>query len=91
MRLFYTISIVILLMVGCKKEDPNTPPIALFTIAPVDGDTETIFTFDASACTDKVDEVSDLQVRWDFQTDGVWDVPFSTTKIISHQFIEGLN
>jgi len=64
----------------------NTPPTALFTITPTEGETSTTFTFDASGCTDKEDDTSDLEVRWDWHNNGDWDDGFMTDKVITHQF-----
>lgn len=64
----------------------NTPPKALFTIDPDSGDTNDIFEFNASASFDYEDSLADLQIRWDWQNDGIWDTNFSTTKITHHNF-----
>ncbi len=58
----------------------NTNPTAVFTVSPSSGDTTTMFSFDASGCTDAEDAVSALKVIWDFDGDGMWDTGFSTTK-----------
>lgn len=86
MRFFIFTSLVLVVLFGCKKEEPNTPPVASFTATPESGDADTIFTFDASGCTDKEDTVEELQVRWDFETDGTWDTQYSTVKTVIHQF-----
>ncbi|MFC2118092.1 FISUMP domain-containing protein, partial [Bacteroidota bacterium] len=57
-----------------------------FTISPEYGNTDTIFTFDASGCIDKEDATSQLQVHWDWENDGIWDTDFSTNKIIKYTF-----
>jgi len=64
----------------------NTPPIATFAISPTTGDTTTLFTFDASGCTDNEDATSTLRVRWDFDDDGSWDTQWDTTKTQTHKF-----
>jgi formylglycine-generating enzyme required for sulfatase activity len=50
------------------------------------GTTETEFQFDASGSSDAQDAVSALEVRWDWENDGVWDGAFSTTKTATHQY-----
>lgn len=66
--------------------NPNTPPDADFTISPSTGSTTTKFVFDASVSTDQEDELADLQVRWDWDNDDVWDTEYDTTKTTSRQF-----
>ena len=50
------------------------------------GTIDTIFTFDASACSDNEDSVDDLQVTWDWEGDGSWDTEYSTVKIVNHRY-----
>jgi len=69
-----------------KEYLENTPPTAFFKLYPSSGNTNTIFNFDASGGTDNEDPPNVLQVRWDWEGDGVWDTPYSTTKTISHQY-----
>lgn len=64
----------------------NTPPTALFTISPSNGTTSTNFVFDASSSTDNEDPTSNLQIRWDFDGDGVWDTNWETEKIDNYQY-----
>lgn len=65
---------------------PNTPPVASFTVAPLSGDTTTIFQFDASASRDAEDDTANLLVRWDWENDGTWDTLFSSEKLATHQY-----
>ncbi|MDZ7722211.1 MAG: FISUMP domain-containing protein [candidate division KSB1 bacterium] len=67
---------------------PSNTPNASFSISHSFGTTETIFTFDASGCTDAGDAVSALQVRWDWENDGIWDTGYSTTKTATHTFVD---
>ena len=64
---------------------PNTDPVATFSVTPTSGDTNTIFTFDASQSTDSEDQ-SSLLVRWDWNSDHVWDTPWSYDKQATHEF-----
>jgi formylglycine-generating enzyme required for sulfatase activity len=64
----------------------NGPPTAAFTVEPSSGTKVTVFQFDASGSTDTEDPTSLLQVRWDWDDDGVWDTGYSTTKTLSHQY-----
>jgi hypothetical protein len=65
---------------------PNIPPIVNFSFLPSTGNITTIFAFDASASSDFEDPVSALQVRWDWENDGIWDTAWSTTKTATHQY-----
>jgi PKD repeat protein len=65
----------------------NTPPIASFAVAPLTGDISTTFTVDASSSSDLEDATSTLEVRWDWEDDGVWDTSWSTTKTAQHQYL----
>ena len=77
---------------GCQEEGTTTPevkpnaPTATFTVVPESGTTETTFIFDASGCSDQEDDVSKLEVRWDWENDGKWDTGYSRNKIATHQF-----
>jgi len=51
----------------------NNPPEAVLTVEPSSGDPQTVFLFDASASHDVEDPIEDLYVRWDFDSDGVFD------------------
>ena len=78
-------------IICCKKEEMNVAPVADFIISPREGNIDSLFIFEASFCSDKEDEVGQLVIRWDWETDGIWDTEFSAEKTISHQFSsEGL-
>jgi CSLREA domain-containing protein len=64
----------------------NTSPQASFTVNPSTGDTSTLFTFDASGCSDNEDASSALEVRWDWENDGIYDTNWSTVKKTTHTF-----
>ena len=71
------------------REEPNTIPMATFTITPPIGTTDTVFVFDASGVSDLEDEEADLQVRWDWESDSIFDTEYSTNKVTEHQFTVG--
>jgi len=74
-----------------KTISTNTAPTASFEADLVSGTVETTFNFDANACSDEQDISSDLQIRWDFDGDGIWDTNHSTSKITSHRYYEAGN
>jgi len=87
----WLISVAIILFVfysSCKKDEPNTPPIASFSISPAEGNTDTLFVFDASASTDRESAIEDLKFRWDWETDGIWDTDYINNITTTHQFNE---
>jgi uncharacterized protein (TIGR02145 family) len=86
---FILLAIFICTIYSCQKKDAekaNQSPIANFTISPSSGTTSTSFTFDASGSTDSEDASSSLQVRWDWNNDGIWDTEFSSNKVIQHTY-----
>lgn len=64
----------------------NTPPIASFTVSPASGNTQTLFVVDASASLDLETASGSVEVRWDWESDGVWDTPWSTNRTASHRY-----
>ena len=59
----------------------NTPPTATLSISPVVGLAGSTFTLDASGCTDAETASANLQVRWDWENDGVFDTLWSHLKV----------
>lgn len=72
------------LLVACKKA--NQDPISHFTITPETGSTNTTFQFDASGSTDNEDPTHMLEVRWDFEGDGLWNTEWSTVKTTNQKY-----
>jgi len=64
----------------------NTPPVAVIQVNPPTGTTITAFTLDASASYDNQSKPALLAARWDFENDGTWDTPYSTSMTITHQY-----
>ena len=64
----------------------NQYPVASFTVVPDWGYTSsTVFNVDASSCTDDFDDISELQVRWQWEDGGTF-TNWTTTKTASHQY-----
>ena len=57
----------------------NTAPTAAFSVSPGSGTTSTVFTFDASSSSDTEDPTSALSFRWDWENNGIYDTPWSTS------------
>ncbi len=64
----------------------NTAPEAALAISPSRGTTETSFTVDASGSRDLEDPASSLEVRWDWEGDGVWDTAWTPEKTAQHAY-----
>ena len=64
----------------------NRAPTASFTVDPPVGEAGTEFLFDASGSSDSEDDVAQLEVRWDFEGDGLWDSEFTLEKTVSHGY-----
>src|SRR5437879_3767826 len=60
-------------------------PIAQFTFSPSYPKVNDSITFDASSSSDS-DPTATLQARWDWEGDGVWDTPLSSTLTAAHAF-----
>ncbi|MFC1628499.1 protein kinase [Gemmatimonadota bacterium] len=65
---------------------PNVAPTARLAADKVRGDTGTQFTFDASGSSDGEDPLEDLEVRWDWESDGRWDSGWIAEKTSIHRF-----
>jgi hypothetical protein len=64
----------------------DNPPIAIFTVDPSGGDTNTVFHFDGSNSSDPDFGDPWVDVRWDWQDDGIYDTGWNNNKTIDHVF-----
>lgn len=64
----------------------NTPPSAVLTVSPEQGDVQTSFQLDASGSSDPEEPTADLQIRWDYEGDGDWDTAWGTGKQVQRVF-----
>ncbi|UCE45370.1 MAG: hypothetical protein JSU93_00265 [Methanobacteriota archaeon] len=65
----------------------NHPPEAILEANPSEGGVLTIFTFNASASFDIETPYSELEVRWDWNGDGIWDAR-SDNLVATYQFVQ---
>ncbi len=77
---------ILLFFATCTLKPDNGEPQASFTIEPTVGTTDTMFVFDASGCSDPDEETRYLQVRWDWDGDGVWDTLWGSGKQRIHRY-----
>ncbi len=64
----------------------DAPPAASFLLFPATGNTTTTFTADASPSWDIEDPPSLLEFRWDWEGDGVWDTPWSASRVAQRRY-----
>jgi uncharacterized protein (TIGR02145 family) len=63
-------------------------PVATFRIAPASGNTTTIFRFNADTVVGQGTRDNPVLVRWDWESDGIWDRMYSTGGEITHRFFK---
>lgn len=68
-----------------KPYIPTNGPVAYFTIVASISSAGNFFV-DASLAWDLHDFGETLEVRWDWEDDGIWDTNWSTTKTAEHQY-----
>lgn len=64
----------------------NLKPTAAFFIGYEYGNLTTSFYFDAKTSNDGEDLIDQLKVRWDFESDGVWDTQYVKEKTANHKY-----
>jgi len=64
----------------------NHPPVAAFEHEPAFVSPGEVVSFDARATSDPDGPESVIEVRWDWENDGVWDTEWRTTKTAQHTF-----
>lgn len=62
------------------------PPTALFAVNNTNPAVCEDINFNASGSSDDYDSAASLQVRWDFEGDGIWDTSWSTDKYITYSY-----
>jgi hypothetical protein len=75
---------LILKYAGAVTPD-NTPPRASFTVTTSTDDPLTVYV-DAAASTDNQTQPDQLEVQWDWDSDGSFDTQYSTAKIASNKY-----
>ena len=77
----------LVLLVACNDKEPLAP-VAAFTVNSHVTYANRAITVDASPSSDPDGENFNLQVRWDFEDDGIWDTDYSTDKQFNWLFKE---
>jgi len=83
-------AVVMMAVVSCDRnhEQTDAQPIAYFKASPLTGSTTTIFHFDADSTTGQGTRESPVLVRWDWESDGVWDWMYTTGGKLTHRFFK---
>jgi len=69
----------------------NQSPIAEFEVDPDSGNVATVFVVDANGSSDAETLAAQLEVRWDWEDDEIFDTDWSTSKTATHQYsLEGV-
>lgn len=66
----------------------NAAPVARLTVSLSEVGVPYVVTLDASASSDLEDPPSLLEVRWDWEDDGVWDTDWTTDKVAQRLYTE---
>lgn len=84
------IIIISVIFISCEKKPviSNTAPLAVFTVNPASGNTNTSFTFDPTTSHDKEDSATSLKARWDWEGDGTWDTDYGSLSVTYYSFSE---
>ncbi len=67
---------------------PNNPPTADFFLTPAVINATAAFTANASLSHDVEDALEDLEVRWDWENNGIWDVDWTSEKEAQHVYTD---
>lgn len=65
---------------------PPAAPVAIISVFPSSGNTDTLFTFDSGTSYDPDGDADSLLYRWDFDGDGSWDTEFMQEKVFLHRY-----
>ncbi|MDD4646451.1 MAG: hypothetical protein PHY99_10735, partial [Bacteroidales bacterium] len=84
------VAILLLVTLGsCEKDTKDTGPVVSdFKANPATGLTTTRFIFDATESLMNATDEDPVLVRYDWQSDGIWDQDYTTNKVIQHRFLK---
>lgn len=72
-------------IINAQERRPPRPTIILIDPTSGQGTTQTVFVFDASASQDDVYPPERIQVRWDFNNDGIWERDWDQNLVATDQ------
>jgi PKD repeat protein len=68
----------------------SVPPTAIFSADPDTASVNTVFCFSAGASSDPYTPTHELEFRWDWQSDGIWDTPYINDTVRCYKYtLEG--
>ncbi len=66
----------------------SVQPYAYFSVTPDSSCVNTIFYFNAASSCNQNIPLTELQFRWDWNNDGIWDTPYMPDTSIYHKYTE---
>ncbi|MDD4645869.1 MAG: PKD domain-containing protein, partial [Bacteroidales bacterium] len=84
------VALLLLVTLGsCEPDIKGTDPVVSdFKANPATGLTTTRFSFDATESLMNATDEDPVLVRYDWQSDGIWDQDYTTNKVIQHRFLK---
>ena len=79
-RILIWVTVVLLTAFHLSCSKNNLPPVSIFSVSPHQGDSLTVFYFDARETYDPESPDFGIQIRWDWNGDSVWDTEYSQEK-----------
>ncbi|MEN8224922.1 MAG: hypothetical protein ABFS05_06125 [Bacteroidota bacterium] len=86
---YATILMMVILLMGllsCEKQVEENGPVASFSVQPTTGPFTAVFTFDASGTSSEGESAESIEIRWDWDGDGIFDTDYSPNKLMNYQF-----
>ena len=82
------IAMALSLLSACDRNQDKEVAIvnADMTVFPPEGETTTMFEFDAKTTLEAASADYPIFVRWDWENDGIWDLSYSTKSAHSHRY-----
>ncbi len=85
---FSAFLLLVLIAAGCRKDqNPEALPELTISVKPAKGLTTDNFTIAVEPVTGEKEGLT-LFYRWDWDNDGTWDTPFSTSSNVTHRFLK---
>ncbi|MCK4979055.1 MAG: hypothetical protein KAS62_01605 [Candidatus Delongbacteria bacterium] len=88
LRATLLIIITLSLLSACDRDQDKEVAVvdAEMTLYPPEGETTTIFNFDAKTTFEAASSEIPIFVRWDWENDGIWDLSYSSKSTYTHRY-----
>ncbi len=83
---FSGLLLCLIIFQDCDKIFDKNDPNVFFTISPDHGTINTNFVFDPTHTWDQDNDISELEGRWDWESDGIWDTDFAPLEETTHKY-----